>query len=159
MCSRNTRGNTVDEGDLPWYKGGVGDRDIHDAEAYEFVDHETGPLLSTPSLHKQTAYEEGSSIDWLREEAAERERKRAIQSRRGLHGLLGMVLDSGGLWLVIILTGVGVGVLGAWLDVLVKWCALRYCYICRSMDFPSQAGRLARRTVHVRVLLQPGRLL
>ncbi|TBU57745.1 chloride channel [Dichomitus squalens] len=32
-----------------------------------------------------------------------------------------MVLDSAGLWLVIILVGVGVGVLGAWLDVLVKW--------------------------------------
>ncbi len=60
----------------------------------------------------------------MREEAAERERRRVIWSRRGLHGLLGVVLDSAGLWLVIILTGVGVGILGAWLDVLVKWCVL-----------------------------------
>ena len=35
-----------------------------------------------------------------------------------------MVLDSAGMWLVIILTGVGIGVLGAWLDVLVKWYVL-----------------------------------
>ncbi|TBU47598.1 chloride channel [Dichomitus squalens] len=111
----------ADDTDLPWYKGEVRDRDIRDAEAYEFVDHETGPLLSSHPLGNKTAYGEGTSIDWLREEASERERKRVIQSQRGLHGLLGMVLDSAGLWLVIILVGVGVGVLGAWLDVLVKW--------------------------------------
>ncbi|RDX51224.1 hypothetical protein OH76DRAFT_1378993 [Lentinus brumalis] len=104
---------------LPWFQGRG--RDIRDAEAYEFIDTETGPLLSSRSLEKQVAYEEGSTIDWLREEAAERERKRAMRSQRGLHGLLALVLDSAGMWLVIILTGVGVGVLGAWLDVLVKW--------------------------------------
>ncbi len=107
---------------LPWFQGRG--RDIRDAEAYEFIDTETGPLLSSRSLEKQVAYEEGSTIDWLREEAAERERKRAMRSQRGLHGLLALVLDSAGMWLVIILTGVGVGVLGAWLDVLVKWYAL-----------------------------------
>ena len=38
------------------------------------------------------------------------------------------------MWVVIILTGVGVGVLGAWLDVLVKWYALhavvRFSRVC-----------------------------
>ena len=113
----------------PWQKGTPRDdeSDIRDAEAYEFVETETGPLLSSRSLGKQVAYEEGSTIDWLREEAAERERKRVMRSQRGLHGLVGMILDSAGMWLVIILTGAGTGVLGAWLDVLVKWyvvCAL-----------------------------------
>ena len=41
-----------------------------------------------------------------------------------------MVPDSPGMWLVIILTGVGIGVLGAWLDVLVKWCVL--CWLVRA---------------------------
>ena len=103
--------NAGEESTQAWHKGG--DRDIRDAEAYEFVDTETGPLLSSRSLGKQVAYEEGSTIDWLREEAAERERKRAIRSQRGLHGLLALVFDSAGMWLVIILTGAGIGVLGA----------------------------------------------
>ncbi len=44
-----------------------------------------------------------------------------MRSQRGLHGLFALVLDSVGMWLVIILTGAGIGVLGAWLDVLVRW--------------------------------------
>ncbi|KAI0794494.1 chloride channel [Fomes fomentarius] len=110
------------ESHVPWYKGSArNDDDLRDAEAYEFIENDTGPLLSSRSIEKQVAYEEGSTIDWLREEAAERERKRVMRSQRGLHGLFALVLDSVGMWLVIILTGAGIGVLGAWLDVLVKW--------------------------------------
>ena len=127
---RHIRGNSSsNNASMPWSKGGLDDRDIQDAEAYEFVEHEPSPRFSPRSLGKQAAYEEGSSIDWVREEAAERERMRGIRSRRGLKGLLGVVLDSAGLWFVIILAGVGVGVLGAWLDVLVKWCVLCSCGI------------------------------
>ncbi|KAM5536604.1 hypothetical protein V8D89_009699 [Ganoderma adspersum] len=117
----NIRGNSSSNASVPWFKGELDDHDIQDAEAYEFVEHEPSPRLSPRSQGKQAAYEEGSSIDWVREETAERERKRGIRSRRGLKGLLGVVLDSAGLWFVIILAGVGIGVLGAWLDVLVKW--------------------------------------
>ncbi|KAI0352159.1 hypothetical protein OH77DRAFT_1428938 [Trametes cingulata] len=110
---------------LPWFsaaKAPLPDSDIHDAEAYEFVDHpESRPFLSSRSLEKQVAYEEGSTIDWLREEAAERERKRVLGSQRGLRGLLAVVQDSVGMWLVVILTGLGIGIVGAWLDVLVRW--------------------------------------
>ena len=136
---RHIRGNSSNSTNGPWFKSDLDDRDIQDAEVYEFVEHETRPRLSPRSLGKQAAYEEGSSIDWVREEAAERERKRVIRSRRGLHGLLGVVLDSAGLWLVIILTGVGVGFLGAWLDVLVKWCVL-YCCGISSSDGQSGTG-------------------
>ncbi|KAI0372598.1 hypothetical protein BV20DRAFT_33678 [Pilatotrama ljubarskyi] len=110
---------------LPWFsaaKASSPDSNIRDAEAYEFVEHaETRPFLSSRSLEKQVAYEEGSTIDWLREEAAERERKRVLSSQRGLRGLLAVVQDSVGMWLVIILTGLGIGIVGAWLDVLVRW--------------------------------------
>ena len=27
------------------------------------------------------------------------------------------------MWLVVIVTGTGIGLTGAWLDILVKWCA------------------------------------
>lgn len=66
-------------------------------------------------------YPEGSTIDWQREEAAERERKRVQVTQRGLRGMLAPILDSSRMWLVIVLTGVGIGVAGAWLDVLVRW--------------------------------------
>ncbi|OSD04776.1 hypothetical protein PYCCODRAFT_1450809 [Trametes coccinea BRFM310] len=111
---------------LPWFKthqASVPEADIRDAEAYEFVEHgETRPFVSeSRPLEEVFPYEDGSTIDWLREEAAERERKRAIGMQRGLRGLLALLQDSVGMWLVIILTGLGIGVVGAWLDVLVKW--------------------------------------
>lgn len=66
-------------------------------------------------------YAEGTTIDWHREEAAERERKRVLHSQRGLRGVLAPIVDSSKTWLVIVLTGLGIGVAGAWLDVLVRW--------------------------------------
>ncbi|EKM50668.1 uncharacterized protein PHACADRAFT_264052 [Phanerochaete carnosa HHB-10118-sp] len=66
-------------------------------------------------------YPEGTTIDWHREEAAEREWKRTLHSQRGLRGALAPIADSSKMWLVIVLTGVGIGVAGAWLDVLVRW--------------------------------------
>ncbi|OBZ72186.1 H(+)/Cl(-) exchange transporter 3 [Grifola frondosa] len=107
---------------LSWFKGFYGRNDnVEDAEAYELVEDESQNLLSSHTLAKRPCYEEGSTIDWLHEELAERERKHEIRSRHGLHGLLDLVLDSSSLWFVIILTGLGVGVAGAWLDVWVKW--------------------------------------
>ncbi|KAI0773298.1 chloride channel [Trametes elegans] len=112
---------------LPWYhpqKDSVPDAHVRDAEAYEFVEHadsEARTFLSPRSLGKRVAYEEGSTIDWMREEATERERTRVLHSQRGLRGLLALVKNSVGIWFVIILTALGIGVTGAWLDVLVKW--------------------------------------
>lgn len=110
---------------LPWFSSSKDtplEADVRDAEAYEFVEHgePRAPLPAQP-LGKPVAYEEGSTIDWLREEAAERERKRVIGQQRGLRGLLSLVQDSAGIWVVIVLTGMGTGVVGAWLDVLVRW--------------------------------------
>lgn len=74
-------------------------------------------------MGKCPSYEEGDSIDWLHEEAAERERKRILHSQRGFRGLFYLIADSASVWLVLVLTGVGIGVAGAWLDVLVRWYA------------------------------------
>ncbi|KAH9832582.1 Cl-channel protein [Rhodofomes roseus] len=84
--------------------------------------YSTGPIPSPfPQKGKGPAYEEGGVIDWQREEAAERERKRILASHRGFRGLTARLADTGSMWLVIILTGLGIGTAGAWLDVLVRW--------------------------------------
>lgn len=69
-------------------------------------------------------YHDGSSIDWLQEEAAERERNHALHSQAGIRGALLPALDSARMWMVVIATGIGIGLAGAWLDVLVKWYAI-----------------------------------
>ncbi|KZP21056.1 Cl-channel protein [Athelia psychrophila] len=99
----------------------------HDAESLELS--EFGELLvpsrklGQGSAQEQPNYQDGNSIDWLREESAERERVRLLHSHRGLRGLLLPFWDASSMWFVIVLTGIGIGVTGAWLDVLVKWLA------------------------------------
>ncbi|KAK7031437.1 chloride channel protein [Favolaschia claudopus] len=66
-------------------------------------------------------YVDGASIDWLREEAAERERSNALRAQYGVRGLLLPWFDAARMWLVVILIGIGIGLTGGWLDVLVKW--------------------------------------
>lgn len=66
-------------------------------------------------------YPDGSSIDWLQEEAAERERSHELHSQAGVRGALLPAIDSARMWIVVIATGIGIGLAGAWLDVLVKW--------------------------------------
>jgi chloride channel 3/4/5 len=70
---------------------------------------------------KCPTYDDGNSIDWLREESAERERRRGLKYQRGVRGLLLPFMDASRIWFVVVVTGVGIGVTGAWLDVLVRW--------------------------------------
>ncbi len=87
-------------------------------ESYALTEH--GQLHDTNKYHA-ARYQDGSSIDWLYEEALERERTQAQRSQHGVRGLLLPWIDSARMWLVVILTGIGIGLAGAWLDVLVKW--------------------------------------
>lgn len=85
---------------------------------------EHGEFLQQPrrSLNqKRTTYGEGDTIDWAREEGAERARLRRLKSHRGVKGLFLPFLDASRMWFVIVVTGIGIGIVGAWLDVLVKW--------------------------------------
>lgn len=71
--------------------------------------------------HLASKYQDGSSIDWLSEELLERERTHAQRAHRGIRGLLLPWRDSAQRWFIIVTTGIGIGLAGAWLDVLVKW--------------------------------------
>lgn len=93
---------------------------IQDAEEYELLNDGTLPPSHSRSSNRPS-YKDGSTIDWLLEENAERERKRILHSQRGLRGALAPILDSSRTWLVTIFTGICIGVAGAWLDVLVRW--------------------------------------
>ncbi|KAI5830328.1 hypothetical protein K523DRAFT_372229 [Schizophyllum commune Tattone D] len=70
-----------------------------------------------------TKYTDGSSIDWFAEEALARARTQMLHSQHGIRGFLLPAMDAARMWFVVILTGVSIGVAGAWLDVLVKWLA------------------------------------
>lgn len=71
-------------------------------------------------------YKDGSTIDWLNEDAAERERQHLLRSAHGVRGLLLPILDGARMSFVVVATGLGIGIAGAWLDVLVKWLDVLY---------------------------------
>lgn len=90
----------------------------YDEEQYELT--EDGGLLE-PEQAYTMKYKDGASIDWLQEEMAERERQQMLKSQAGVRGVLSPAFEAARGWLVVILTGMGIGMAGAWLDVLVKW--------------------------------------
>lgn len=154
----------------PWFKAlspnlrptdGNGDMSMSASSSFELL--ERGALLrpaETVEVDASVPYAEGTTIDWHREEAVERERKRMLHAQRGLRGIMGPLMDSAKIWLVIVLTGIGIGVAGAWLDVLVKWSVLRFrtCQL-QLTESHIKVGRSTRGSLHVRILLQPGRVL
>jgi chloride channel 3/4/5 len=77
--------------------------------------------LSAPYGRRSGKYEDGNTIDWLHEESAERERNQVLRSQRGIRGLLLPLMDAARMWIVVVATGIGIGIAGALLDVLVKW--------------------------------------
>ncbi|KAF9480503.1 Cl-channel protein [Pholiota conissans] len=90
---------------------------IYPEDEYELT--EDGRI---PIPYRRTAkYRDGNTIDWLHEEGIERERNHALQSQAGIRGILLPALESARMWFIVIVTGMGIGIAGAWLDVLVKW--------------------------------------
>ncbi|KAJ3849426.1 Cl-channel protein [Lentinula lateritia] len=92
---------------------------VREEETFELS--ENGNLQGNVPKKFATKYRDGSSIDWLHEEALERERDYVKKSQKSIRSLLSIWADSARVWLVVISTGIGIGVAGAWLDVLVKW--------------------------------------
>lgn len=127
--------------------------DVEEAEAFELA--EDGNLLAQSKTDvRPPQYKDHSSIDWLYEEHAERARQQKLRSHRGVNGILMPFMDASRMWLVIVVTGFGIGVAGAWLDVLVKWCTPRsFKYLVTLLNLWSQACRPSRGQVYLWVIL------
>ncbi|KAG8854438.1 hypothetical protein FRB96_007500 [Tulasnella sp. 330] len=101
---------------------------------------------------KAMCYTEGSSIDWMYEEAVERAHHQRLKSQPGLRGVLTPMIETWRLWAVLILTGIFVGYTGGTLDVLVAWlsdlrmglCTYGYLYnqsaCCSGLDAGEACG-------------------
>lgn len=92
---------------------------VYQEEEYELTEDGRVPV----PYQRSAKYPDGNTIDWLHEENLERERVHALQAQSGTRGLLLPILDSVKMWFIVIMTGVAIGLAGACLDVLVKWCA------------------------------------
>ena len=90
----------------------------YEEEQYELT--EDGRLFQ-PKIPCATTYNDGSSINWLQVDMTERSRKQILMSGAGVRGIICPALDAACVWFVVIFTGMGIGIAGAWLDVLVKW--------------------------------------
>ena len=90
----------------------------YEEEQYELT--EDGRLFQ-PKIPCATTYNDGSSINWLQVDMTERSRQQILMSEAGVRGIIYPALDAACVWFVVIFTGMGIGIAGAWLDVLVKW--------------------------------------
>ncbi|KDR80589.1 hypothetical protein GALMADRAFT_240906 [Galerina marginata CBS 339.88] len=90
---------------------------LYDGGQYELTEDGRLPI----PFQRTAKYQDGNTIDWLHEETLERERNHALESQAGVRGILLPALEAARMWFVVIVTGFGIGIAGAWLDVLVKW--------------------------------------
>jgi chloride channel 3/4/5 len=98
------------------------DNVLRDEELYELT--EDGHLYEM-NPKRAGKYDDGSTIDWLREDSSERQRIHTLRSQPGARGILLPLAEASRVWFVVVMTGMGIGITGAWLDILVKWCVLK----------------------------------
>jgi chloride channel 3/4/5 len=71
---------------------------------------------------RRVAYEDLTAIDWIFEYTKERQRLRVLGSNSGsLMAYIQHVLDASQVWLVLLMTGMLVGAVAAWIDVTTDW--------------------------------------
>ncbi len=98
-------------------------------DVFELTEDGLLPGTDTPGKNaaQRSKYSDGSTIDWLYEESAERQRNHILRSQHGIRGLILPLMDAARMWFVVIATGIGIGLTGAWLDVFVKWYVATRC--------------------------------
>ena len=82
-----------------------------------------GPLdWHVEGLGRRVGYDDLTAIDWIFEYTKERQRLRILSSNtHGLVGYFRQLLDASHVWIVLILTGVTVGVLAAAINIASDW--------------------------------------
>ncbi|KAF2456541.1 chloride channel [Lineolata rhizophorae] len=73
---------------------------------------------------RRVGYDDLTAIDWIFEYAKERQRLRVLLANSaGLFGHLRQLADASQIWIVLILTGIAVGAIAAFIDVTSDWLA------------------------------------
>ncbi|KAJ5554808.1 hypothetical protein N7461_003278 [Penicillium sp. DV-2018c] len=71
---------------------------------------------------RRVGYDDFTAIDWIYEYTKERQRKRLLYSSgQGLLGPARRLLDASNVWLVLIATGIAVGIIAASIDIATDW--------------------------------------
>ncbi|OKL62404.1 hypothetical protein UA08_03003 [Talaromyces atroroseus] len=121
------RGSSLND----WPNSGDNSRTAHtNGEAGAFK--EDGPLdwyVEGPG--RRLAYDDLTAIDWVFEYTKERQRRRLLYSTgQGVLGHLHQLLDASHVWVVLVATGVAVGLIAACIDIASDWLSdlkLGYC--------------------------------
>ena len=88
---------------------------------------------------KRVGYENLSAIDWTFEYTKERQRlRRLIATSSGISGTAKQLLDSSHVWIVLVMTGLMVGVLAALINIASDWLADIKTGYCRDTATESQ---------------------
>ncbi|KAG4305745.1 hypothetical protein PORY_000655 [Pneumocystis oryctolagi] len=77
-------------------------------------------------------YRNFSTIDWVDENTKERYRKQTIQKLKGIHGQIIRFLDFSQLWVIIIFTGISIGIISGFIDIVSGWLSDIKNGYCRS---------------------------
>ena len=71
---------------------------------------------------RRVGYDDFTAIDWIYEYTKERQRKRLLYSSgQGILGHARRLLDASNIWLVLIATGIAVGIIAASIDIATDW--------------------------------------
>lgn len=71
---------------------------------------------------RRVGYDDMTAIDWIFEYTKERQRIRLLSSgSKGLWKQLRLLLDASQVWIVLIATGIAVGILAACIDIASNW--------------------------------------
>jgi chloride channel 3/4/5 len=82
---------------------------------------------------RRVGYDDFTAIDWIYEYTKERQRKRLLYSSgQGLLGHARRLLDASNVWLVLIATGIAVGIIAACIDIATDWLGDLKTGYCKS---------------------------
>ncbi|KAL2872723.1 chloride channel protein [Aspergillus lucknowensis] len=82
---------------------------------------------------RRVGYDDFTAIDWIFEYSKERQRKRLLSSSgQGLLGHCRRLLDASNVWLVLVATGISVGIIAASIDIVSDWLGDIKAGYCRS---------------------------
>lgn len=80
---------------------------------------------------RRVGYDDFTAIDWIYEYTKERQRKRLLYSSgQGLLGHSRRLLEAGNIWVILVATGIAVGIIAASIDIATDWLGdlkMGYC--------------------------------